>query len=181
MDISDVAKHLPVISVASHEMLQMFGAKFTNTPKGHIETDISAAASLAGLLILRSKFPVLPSAKPGTLFLSPMEAEMNLIMNFVAGMCKAGGIDPSGGWDTIIPDANKPLYSIPDMTRKIEGDFLALCGKHNLEKEYYPFVAALGSLRLVSGGNRSHILDQNIGKALIWYHIYGGARTIPYP
>jgi hypothetical protein len=25
------------------------------------------------------------------------------------------------------------------------------------------------------------ILDQNLGKALIWYHVYGAARTVPYP
>ena len=181
MDISDLMKNQGVIAEASSEMMQLFGPKFTNTPKGHVETDISAAASLAGLLILRSRFPALPPMKPGTVFLSPMDEEMNMIHRFMAGVCGALNLDPKDGWNTTIPKENMPLYSIPEMTRKIERDSLAICGRHNLQKELFPYPAVLTSMRLVSAGNRMHILDQNIGKALVAYHVYPGARTIPYP
>ena len=54
MDISDVVQNLPVINEAASDMLDMFGPEFTNTPGGHIETDIAAAASLAGIISCRS-------------------------------------------------------------------------------------------------------------------------------
>ena len=181
MDISDLLKNQSVIAEASDDMMHLFGPKFTNTPKGHVETDISAAASLAGLLILRNKFPALPAMKPGTVFLSPMDEEMNMIHRFMAGVCGTLDLDPSDGWNTDIPQANMPLYSIPEMTRRTEKDFLGICGSHDLQKDFFPYAAVLTSMRLVSAGNKIHVLDQNIGKALVAYHVYAGARTIPYP
>lgn len=181
MDTTDLMKNQGVIAETSNDMMQLFGPKFTNTQNGHIETDIAAAASLAGLLILRGKFPELPALKPGTVFLSPMDEEMNLIHMFMGGVCNALELDPKGGWNTDIPKENMPLWSIPEMTRKIEKDCLAICSSHNLQREFSPYAAVLTSMRLVSAGNKVHILDQNIGKALVAYHVYGGARTIPYP
>jgi hypothetical protein len=180
LDTTDLMKNQGVIGAASNNMMDLFGPKFTNTPNGHIETDIAAAASLAGLLILRSKFPVLPDLKPGTVFLSPMDEEMNLIHMFMGGVCNALELEPNGGWNTEIPPANMPLWKIPDMTRKLEKDVLDICNRNKLQKDFFPYTAVLTAMRLVSAGNRVRILDQNIGKSLVAYHVYGGARTIPY-
>jgi len=180
MDPSDLMKNQGIIATASNDLMDLFGPEFTVTENGHIETDIAAAASLAGLLILRGKFPALPALEPGSVFLSPMDEEMNLIRMFAAGVCKSLGLDPNGGWNTEIPKEHMPLWSIPEMTRKLEKRCTETCSRHNLPKEYSPYASVLVAMRLVSAGNKLGILDQNIGKALVAYHVYGGARTIPF-
>jgi hypothetical protein len=181
MDLSDIQKNYPEISAAANDVLGLLGPGFTNTAGGHVETDISAAASLAGLSILRSKGFDLREFKPGTMVLSELDTEMNEIWNFMMAAAENMGLDPSGGWDREIPEANKPLYSILEMTQKTEKDFLALCGRHYLKKDFFPYVAVLAALKLVYAADTMKILDQNIGKALTGYHVVAGAKTVPFP
>jgi CRISPR-associated protein Cas1 len=49
MDLSDIQKNYPEISASANDVLGLLGLRFTNKTGGHVETDISAAASLAGL------------------------------------------------------------------------------------------------------------------------------------
>jgi hypothetical protein len=181
MDRSDIQKNYAVIRAAANDVLSLLGPRFTNTPEGHVETDISAAASLAGLSILRNKGFDLREFRPGSVLLSDLDTDMDEIWNFMMAAAKNMGLDPDGGWDEEIPEANKPIYSIPEMTRKTEKDFLGICKKHNLEKEFSPYVAVLASLKLVYAADTMKILDQNIGKALAGYHVVAGAKTVPYP
>lgn len=180
MDLSDIQKNYPKISAAANDVLSLFGPEFTNKIEGHVETDISAAASLAGLSILRSKGFNLSEFKPGTVLLSDLDTEMNEIWNFMMAAASNMGLEPSGGWDGEIPEANKPLFTIQDMTQKTETGFFALCNKHHLKKDFYPYVAVLAALKLVYAANKMEILDQNIGKALTGYHVVAGAKTVPY-
>jgi hypothetical protein len=181
MDLSEVQKNYPEISAAANDVLSLLGPGFTNRTEGHVETDISAAASLAGLLILKGKGFDLRQFKPGTMLLSELDHEMDEIWNFMMAAAGNMGLDPSDGWDREIPEANKPIYSVPEMTHKTEKDFLALCSKHHLKKEFFPYVAVLAALKLVYAANKMHLLDQNIGKALTGYHVVAGAKTVPYP
>lgn len=80
-----------------------------------------------------------------------------------------------------IPDAHKPLSTIPEMTKRTEKEFLAICGRHDLGKEFFPYVAVMAALKLVYAADKMKILDQNIGKALTGHHIVAGAKTVPYP
>jgi hypothetical protein len=162
-------------------MLSLFDPGFTNKPEGHVETDISAAASLAGLAILRSKGLDLTAFRPGSMVLTELDTEMNDIWNFMMAAAGNMGLDPSGNWDSEIPEAHRPLFSIPEMTHTTEKDFLAICSKHHLKKEFYPYVAVLAALKLVYAANAMKILDQNIGKALTGYHVVAGAKTVPCP
>ena len=181
MDLSDIQKNYPGISAAANDVLGLLGPKFTNKTGGHVETDISAAASLAGLSILRSKGFDLREFTPGTVLLSELDNEMNEIWNFMMAAAKNMGLDLSGGWDGEIPEANKPLYSVLEMTQKTEKDFLTLCGRHHLKKDFFRYVAVLAALKLVYAANTMKILDQNIGKALTGYHVVAGAKTVPFP
>jgi hypothetical protein len=181
MDLSDIEKNYPAIREASNELLALLGPGFTHTPDVHVETDISAAASLAGLSILRNKGFDLREFKPGTVLLSELDTEMNEIWNFMMTAAGNMGLNPTGGWDGEIPEANKPLFSIPEMTHKTEKDFLLLCGRHSLKKEFFPYVAVLAALKLVYAADTMKILDQEIGKALTGYHVVAGAKTVPYP
>jgi hypothetical protein len=181
MDLSEIQENYPEISAAANEVLALPGPGFTHKPGGHVETDISAAASLAGLLILRGRGIDLSRFTPGTVILSDMDTEMDEIWNFMTAAAGKMGLDPSDGWDGEIPEAHKPLFPIPEMTQKIENGFLHLCSRHNLKKAYFPYVAVLAALKLVYAADRMHILDQKIGKALTGYHVVAGAKTVPYP
>lgn len=181
MDLSDLQKNYPVISAAANDVLGLLGPDFTKRTEGHVETGIAAAASLAGLSMLRGKGFDLWEFTPGSMVLSELDTEMNEIWDFMMAAARNMGLDPSGGWDLEIPDANKPLYTIPEMTQKTEKDFLAICGRHNLGKVFFPYVAVLAALKLVYAADTMKILDQNIGKALTGHHVVAGAKTVPYP
>jgi hypothetical protein len=181
MDRSDIQKNYPAISAAANDVLRLLGPEFTNKPEGHVETDISAAASLAGLSMLRNKGFDLGKFKPGSPLFSDLDTEMNEIWDFMMAAAGNMGLDPSGGWDREIPEANKPVYPIAEMTKKIEKEFIAVCDNHHLANGFFPYVAVLAALKLVYAANKMGILDQSIGKALTGYHVVAGAKTVPYP
>jgi hypothetical protein len=181
MDLAEIQKNYPDISAAANGVLSLLGPGFTHKPEGHVETDISAAASLAGLSVLRAKGLDLTAFKPGSMILTELDTEMNDIWKFMTAAARNMGLDPSGGWDAEIPDVNKPLFSIPEMTHTTEKDFISICGRHHLNRQHYPYVAVLAALKLVYAANTMRILDQNIGKALTGYHVVAGAKTVPYP
>lgn len=130
MDPSAIQRNYMVISAAANDVLGLFGPEFTHTPDVHVETDIAAAASLAGLSILRNKGFDLGGFRPGTVFLYELDTEMDEIWNFMMAAARNMGLEPSGGWDREIPDANKPIFSIIEMTHTTEKDFLLLCDRH---------------------------------------------------
>ncbi len=183
MDISDLQKNYPVINQASRDMMALFGERLTQRPGGHIETDISAAASVAGLQILRSNVAALNALPAGKTILYPERAEeMNMIMKFMVGVCEGLDLDPKNGWNVKKPDAtHAPLFSIPDMEQRLEKDYLGVCHGYPLGTEFYPYVAILSAMRLVSAGNKLRILDENTGKELALYHVMAGSTTAPYP
>lgn len=181
MDLTDIGKKYPEINAAANDVLGLFGPGFTHTDGGHVETDIAAAASLAGLLILRSKGFDLGAFKPGSVLLSELDTEMDEIWNFMTAVAANVGMDPEGGWDEEVPEENKPMFSIPEMTQKTEKDFLAICSRHQVEKDFYRYIAVLAALKLVYAADKMDILDQNIGKALTGYHVVAGAKTVPFP
>ncbi len=180
MDISEIQKHYPEISAAANDVPGLLGPGFANKPERHVETGISAAASLAGLSMLRNKGFGLGEFKPGTMVLSELDTEMDDIWNFMMAAAQNMGLNPSGGWNGEIPEANKPCCSILEMTQRTEKDFLAICVRHHLKKEFFPYVAVLAALKLVYAADTMKFLDQNIGKALTGYHIVAGAKTVPF-
>ena len=182
MELSNLQKNFPVINQASQEAMELFGPRFTNRPGGHIETDISAAASVAGLQVLRRLAPAVAALSPGQMMLYPGRAEeLEIIVKFMAGVCEGLELDPKSGWNMKKPDnAHAPFYAIPEMERMVEKGFLDICHKYPLEKEYFPFVAIMVAMRLVYAGKKMQILDENIGKELALYHLYAGSTTAPY-
>jgi len=181
MDLSVVRQNLPAIDAAASETITLFGPQFTGTPDGHVETDIAGAASLAGLSMLRAKGFGLGSFQPGTMIFTDMDAEMDSIWQFMVQAARDLGLDPSSGWDREVPAGHNPLFSIPDMTRKTEKDFVAICARHQLGTGFFPYVAALAALKIVASAHTRHLLDQETGKALALYYVVAGAKTVPFP
>jgi len=73
MDPVDIRKNYAHIRAAANDVLTLFGPGFTNKQKGHVETDISAAASLAGVSILRGKGFDMNDFGPGTMILTELD------------------------------------------------------------------------------------------------------------
>jgi len=181
MDRADIQKKYPEISAAANDLLGLLGPAFTNKSSGHVETDIAAAASLAGLSILRGKGFDLREFTPGSVLLSDLDTEMNAIWDFMMAAAGILGLDPREGWDREIPPAHKPLYSVLEMTKKTEKGFLEVCRRHQLTTGYFPYVAVLAAIKLVYAANKMDLLDQNVGKALTGHHVVAAAKTVPYP
>jgi len=55
------------------------------------------------------------------------------------------GLDPSTGWDGEIPEANKPLYSIPEMIQKTKKRISHLMQKTPSAKRVFPVCCRPGS------------------------------------
>ena len=181
MDLSGIRQNLPAIEAAATEMLGLFGPHFTGTPDDHVETDIAGAASLAGLSMLRLKGFGLGSFQPGTAIFTDMDAEMDTIWQFMVQAARELGLDPSSGWDKEVPAEHNPLFSIPDMTRKTERDFVLVCTRHQLGNDFFPYVAVLAALKMVAAAHTHRQLDQDTGKALALYYVVAGAKTVPFP
>lgn len=181
MDLSEIGKKYPELSAAANDLLGLLGPEFLDAPEGHVETGIAAAASLAGLSLLRGRGFDLGKFTPGSMILADLDTEMDELWNFMTAAAGGMGLNPSGGWDEEIPQEHRPILSIPEMTQKAEKDFLIICARHNLAKEFSPYVAVLAALKLVSAADTMNLLDQSLGKALAGYHVVAGAKTVPYP
>lgn len=181
MDRSEIPENYPALRAAANDLPGLFGPEFTNAPQGYVETGIAAAASLAGLSILRGKGFDLHQFTPGSMIFVDLETEMDGIWDFLITAAGSLGLNPSGGWDLEIPADHQPVLSIPEMTQKTEKEFLAICARHNLQKDLFPHVAVPAALKLVSAADTMNLLDQSIGKALTGFHIVAGAKTVPYP
>jgi hypothetical protein len=182
MDDAYFQQNLPAIFAVTSEMVSsLFGPKFTNTQGSHIETEISAAASLAGYFTLMNECLIFDGLKPGAEFQHPMSSEMNRVWGFMIGSYDNIGLDPSVVKSPEISEENKPVLCVSEMTQKLEPGFLAICYKHNLPKDFFSYAAIMGALLLVSLGNKMQGLDQNIGKSLVMIYFLKGAGTVPYP
>ena len=167
-------------------LLGELGSKFTPTPKGHIQTDIAAAGSLSGLMILQETVPNLmditkksgPGRGPGNVILSEVYEGQNDIFRFLTGMLIGNGIEDKT--DMSIIKNQKPFYECEEMTRRLSANFYELCSTQKIEHKYYKFAAALAGFKLVMGGKGTKILDPLIGQNILVYYVVAGSKTIPY-
>jgi hypothetical protein len=79
------------IQTISRGLLAELGPKFTSTKNGHIQTDIAAAGSLSGLMILQETVPNLLALSisahgPGNVVLSEVYERQEDVLRFVTGM-----------------------------------------------------------------------------------------------
>jgi len=180
MEPSEIQENYAILDRAADDVLSLLSTEFMKPTESHVETIISAAASLAGLSVLRGRSFNLSSYKPGMIVDYDPGREIEEIRNFMMAAAGKNGLDPSRGWGSEIPEAHRPKFSIPEMTRDRERKFLAVCDRHKLPRIFYPYVAVLAALKFVYASDRVHRLDQNTGKALVLYYLVAGAKTVPY-
>ncbi len=90
------------------------------------------------------------------------------------------GVDPNGDSDKDAIDKYKPLFDTIELTQKLERTFYEACAESNIQKLYYPIVAALTAMKLVGAGMEMNLLDPRIGKDLAMFYTVAGSKTIPY-
>lgn len=177
----DIAGRYPAINWAANLFLDNLGPAFTQTPDGHIETDIAGAGSVAGLMLLRSMEVDLAKYTPGDVILADVHEGQKALLDFMMKVGLSMGVDPTTGWDTPTPPQHRPLFDTLQLTQRLEQPLYKACSQAGPEKQYHPYVAALAAMKLVAAGASMNLLDANIGKGLAFYYVVAGSKTVPHP
>jgi len=175
----DIRRNIKEIGNLANSLLGLLGPAFTGTEKGHIETDIAGAATIAGLLVLRAAVPGLDGMEPGSVVLSDVHEGQAELLAFMKGISFSMGLEPRKGWDGEVPEEHRPLFATPELGLKLEGPFRECCARSSLDAAFYPYAAAMAAMKLVSAGNHMKLLDQRIGKAIACEALAAGSKTVP--
>ena len=175
----DIRRNMKEIGNLANSLLGLLGPAFTGTEKGHIETDIAGAATVAGLLTLRSAVPDLDGMEPGSVVLADVHEGQAALLAFMRGISFSLGLEPRKGWDGEVPGEHVPLFPASELGRKLEMPFRACCARSPLDAAFHPYAAAMAAMKLVSAGHHMKLLDQSIGKALACEALVAGSKTVP--
>jgi hypothetical protein len=177
----DIAANIPRILELSGGVLAYLGPEFTGTPEGHIQTNIAAASSLAGLMALQEAVADLPAhtraAKPGTVILSDCHDLQGEVMGFMANYCASNGLGAQGWGD--VTGEHDPMFECAEMTRRLAPPFYRVCA--GLDRPLLKFVAAAAGMRILMAGVEMGIVDEARAKGMAAYYVVAGSKTVPYP
>ena len=180
----DINKRWDKLSAVSSKALGLLGPKFTQLPKGHIQTDIATVSSVAGLIILQETVDnldeIIIKSGPGNVLLSEVHEGQQSVYVFMAALAVSNGLDPQEGWGETIPDSDKPIYTCEEMTRKLAPDFYKFCREEGLDQEYWKIGAAMTAMKLIFAGLQAGLLDPKVGKTIASYYVVAGSKTIPF-
>jgi hypothetical protein len=142
-----------------------------------LKKDITLAAEMAGLRMLRGGPADLKAIVSGTAIIGAVSDELATTMSrFVMGWSKMNGIIPEGA-KIVIPDDCKKY--LPELTRYEDG-LCAICDANGIKTELFPFVAATGALKLVAAGVKLKMIGAAEGLGMVMYHIVAGSKTVPW-
>lgn len=175
----DIRRNMKEIGNLANSLIGLLGPAFTGTEKGHIETDIAGAATLAGLFVLRSAVSGLDGMEPGSVILAEVHEGQAALLAFMRGISFSVGLEPRKGWDGEVPGEHAPLFPTAELGRKLELPFRACCEQSPLDAALHPYAAAMAAMKLVSAGHHMKLLDQRIGKAIACGALVAGSKTVP--
>lgn len=175
----EISKNYEAISKVSTIFLKSFGPQFTNTPEGHIQTDIAGASVIAGLLLLRETVPNLDKAEPGIVIISPVHEGQQRLLDFMQRISHGMNLNSGTGWTNPIDDKYRPLKDVPILAKELEKPFVRACKSVQLDPKFWPYAAALTSMKLIFAGTQMKILDEGVGKSLAVFYMVAGSKTVP--
>jgi hypothetical protein len=176
--IAELQENLPRLIDASSTLLTSFGEPFTGRPGGHLETDITAAASLAGSLVFRASVTIPPGAAPGTPVIGQEGHEgAQILLGYLTNA--AGQELGSEGWTRNMPPGHEPCLGPTESVSRLQAPFEEVALACGLEPRFYPFIAATAALRLILAGRDAGILDPEVGKPLALFFLRAACRTVP--
>jgi hypothetical protein len=167
-----VKKDFPAIEKAAKAFLQVL-------PGGNIRRDISLAAEMAGLKLLRATNIDLSPYEPGGALLGPVsDHTYELMRKFMHLLSVANGIDPSAFSEIKLPD-DLERY-LPEVVQ-LESPFEVVCQQNSIKVEHYPYVATFSAMIYVITGKNMNLFDPTIGLGITMYYLNAASKTIPYP
>lgn len=179
-----INKQWDKLYAVSCKALRLLGPEFTQLPDGHIQTDIAAVSSVAGLIILQESVDnlegVIVEGGPGSVLLSEVDEGQQNVFFFMSSFAASNGLNPLEGWGEPISEDDQPIYTCEDMTRKLAPDYYTFCKEETLDQKYWKIGAAMAAMELILGGLQAGILDPGIGKSIASYYVAAGSKTIPY-
>jgi hypothetical protein len=184
--MSWTSDELPVINIAADQFVQILIDRLNDERGVHLETAISAAGGVSGVSILRNAIAhekidlsKLIREQPGAYVLVETVNQIGAeVSGFMMHFCKAWGVDPQTGWNSTIPEKHQSLKALTELTRDFEKPFKELMAQQSIRQELYPFVAALGCVKLIVMGGQ--VLNHDYGKAIALMAIVAASKTVPY-
>jgi hypothetical protein len=169
----------PTLNLAAGELLTYLGPAFTGTANGHIETDISAAASVAGTTVLRATVPTLDNYAVGEVLLADVHDGQRALLQFMMAVAPGMGLAADDGWNGSVPSKHDPILQVPEMVGKLQDPLERVASRLGVDRRFHGHVAALAAIKLVAAGHQTGLLDEQVGKALAAFHLVAGSKTVP--
>lgn len=178
-ELAELKREYPTIHDAANAFIVNFGPAFTETPAGHIETDIAGAACIAGSCLLRSAGIDLSTLPAGSVLLSePVNERLEILFQFAAVAAYQVQL-PMESSAVDVPPEHQPLLDVVDLVRKLRTPFENACEKGKVKREFHPHVGVLTAMKLVKAGQQLQLLDPTIGRSLLAQYLVAGAKTVP--
>lgn len=141
--------------------------------------EIALCSELAGLMVLRRTRATIPNVPPGTMALGMMDlALLEPIDQFMGAFASKMGVTPADIGRTQ-PPADAMAYCTE--LAGYEAKFCELCAANGIQREHFPFVAALATVKCIGGGSQVGALDPKVGFSLAFWHVRLACHSVPYP
>lgn len=173
--LASIQKDYAIIDKAAGEFL----GNLTGT---NIAKDITLAAEMGGLTLLRASKADLSKYKGGNVLLGAIPDETyEQIDRFIAGWAATNGLDTTEIKKEDFSNSLKEHSEYFPQLTKYENGFYEICRVNGIKTEYFPYVAISAAMRLVLAGDKMKLLNGKIGRAIVHYHVICGSKTVPYP
>lgn len=165
---------------ASAELTQTIISKLTNERGVHAETAVSAAARMAGTLLLRSCRLPLADLKPGSpVFfdrMNEMGPKVLESVNQTLAFLKIPIDTRKLNYD--VPEANQPLMNLLEMQSRLDPSFRMILQRHGLSDEDGAHAAAVSTAVMIE--KVKGVLNPYIAYAIAVEGLVAGCKTVPY-
>ena len=149
------------------------------TGKGvHIETAITAAASLGGFALLRSTGINFSGINPGEpVLVQGLDEKGKEVLAAMSGTCTIHNINPETGWTNEVPEQNTSQKSSLELIAQFERPFRLICENKGLAIDKWASVAGICAAKMIKQGER--VLDPEIGKAIALKALVFSSKSAP--
>jgi hypothetical protein len=101
------------------------------------------------------------------------------MVSFMQTFCQRMGIPPVTGWQNPPDPDHQPLQPLVELVRELEPSFNKICDQMGIPVGLRPFMAALGTVKIIKMGENA--LSPEICKSVALQALVAGSKTVPYP
>lgn len=176
--VSREAEDISMLDTSSNHLVDLILKRTTGSYGLHLETSICAAASLAGVLLLRETGFNFSGLKEGAPFYMELVEDSGIcLFNFMRAMCHVMGIDPGGNWSQPVPEWHCSLKAPFELVQSLERPAARLLDNLDIPLTGRARVAALATVKLIRMSQAQMNLE--ISKSLAYESLMKASRTVP--